>query len=270
MLKNTLLAATFVVLAMGAPAVAGWDETLDWDGTAWIQPDAFEGDGLPHWSVAQGSPEPDGWTLSGSTYFQANTLLGNPAPTGDDPGFMTATGNANASFNKTHGLTKAGGWTFMIRVAAHPTATAQPLYEILRFRDGAGGSQIALGLDVKNAKVRLWDRWNNTPIDDTTLTLSDGSAPAEFHDYRLVRQPGSSTVELYIDEQTEIAAQITPGSVTGSIQKTELIAWSNFEASYDFWGYHAGATGPTPAPAPATLALLGLGALSLLRRRGRG
>ena len=71
------------------------------------------------------------------------------------------------------------------------------------------------------------------------------------HTYRLVRQPDSLTVELYIDNDPVAVASITPWPAADHGDAAQLnrvrFAHSRLNAAWDFFRYHRGATVPRPA-----------------------
>ncbi len=76
-----------------------------------------------------------------------------------------------------------------------------------------------------------------------------------YHVYRLVKKPGSRSVELYIDNNPKPALRIIPSVAPDSLRNNlESVTWGNslFHARWDFFRYHKGATIPTAAPVQKT------------------
>lgn len=225
--------------------------SLDIDGTPWH----LEFDGT-------GNPAAQGWTtynFTSSTYAQNTKYLTNPPYSQTGVDWLSTVGNAGGligSESVSNGLTKAGGWTVEWRMLS--IAGTQVRNNVIYVDDDtSSGARIDFG----NNSVTLRDGWTGTS-QTVALTLTNSTE----HTYRLVRQPNSNTVELYIDNNFgAAAASITLFGPTNDNNNRVLWGDSVYEGSYDFFRFHSGAT--TGIPEPTSLALLALGSLSLMRWR---
>jgi hypothetical protein len=259
MLKKAFLSAMIVTLMLVIPVQASLDPV---DGvTPWVK----EFDGVGH-------PTTDwGWAMTGSNYHQYNSRLGDGNPVGGTPGWMIATGNpGNYWSNVDNGVSQAAGWTFEYVKSSNYGQTG--LIEEARIHDG---SWISLGWDADpdgdnntdDGYVQIWDRYWNVPLASAPLTIWDGSALGNEITYRLVRQPGSATVELYINNDfSSPYLQLAPLAVGGGSGSygIQVVGNSVNEGNVSSFAYHYGAT----IPEPATMLVLAIGAgLALLSRR---
>lgn len=242
------LTATFVA-SLFAATVPAW-ASLDIDGTAWTK--EFDG---------SGNPTSQGWityAFNSSTYTTDRKLLANPPYYTDGVDWLTTDGNVNGLVGAEgvgNGLTKAGGWTVEWRMLS--IAGTQVRNSVIYVDDDvSSGARIDFG----NNSVTLRDGWTGTS-QTVALTLTNCTE----HTYRLVRQPNSSTVELYLDNNlASPAASVALFGPTNDNNNRVYFADSVYEASYDFFRFHSGAT--TAVPEPASLALVTLSGLALLRR----
>ena len=260
MLKKALLAAVLAVSLLVVPAWA----SLDFDGTPWAG--EFTGDGWP--TVRDPTFMTDPWFLPVECNWYWNRDAKFTVP-GGFPGWLYAQGNPAyftwipiSRFEKeTPELTKAGGWTVEWAVVgiSPPRPEDAIIFTVdgvVRLQDDSG--KVSVNYDSLTNTVSISDDAAGTPRDYASVD------PTLEHTYRLVRQPGSSTVELYIDNDfSSPAAQVTLGD--GSfVGRFNAMCNSNYDASWDFWRYHTGAT----IPEPATMLVLAIGVgLALLRRR---
>ena len=159
------------------------------------------------------------------------------------PGFLLANGNPGGGFNRPlAGYTKAAGWTveWAMGVKAHwltPGQLPSP-QDVVVFNDDTSSLSVRYTKD----SVILKD---HTGANAATLALDFTG----YHIYRLVRQPGSKTVELYVDNNAKPVLSITPAaSNAGNLNS---VGWGNslFQAMWDFFRFHIGATVPTADPA---------------------
>jgi hypothetical protein len=171
------------------------------------------------------------------------------------PGWMTANGNPGGVFYKDpeKGNTKAGGWTAEWRLSVERSGQGLAL----NFNDDT--SLVKVIYDAPANTVTLQDYLialdGNTQSVSVSTTLGDRAV----HIYRLVRQPDSLTVELYIDNDPVAVASITPWPAAdhGDAAALERVrfAHSNLNAAWDFFRYHSGAVIPSADPeakVPAT------------------
>jgi len=119
---------------------------------------------------------------------------------------------------------------------------------------------------------------NNTigPYAEVDWRVGDMVNGKVFHTLRLVRQPGTDVVDLYINDEVK---EDGTGAVSANVidclwahcddsnLRHFYFAPSSVESSIDYFRYHRGASAPQHIPEPATLGLLGLGGVALLRRR---
>lgn len=188
-----------------------------------------------------------GWN---SKFSAANTF----------PGWITAQGNPGSAIftDPYNGLDKAVGWTYVWGVQGN--AFPQSVINVTFVSDDTS----VLGIDYNRTSTNLVVTLNELGGGPSTSAVVSG--PYDEHTFRMVRQAGSATIELYVDENPTIAAQLTPTDINGGgTNRLYPVATSVYEAAYDFFGAHSGAT----IPEPTTLALLGVGGLVLLRRGRR-
>ena len=192
----------------GAPANEEWD----------IQ---FSGDGHP------GS---EGWA------GDANSMMFH---TDLPPGFLLAVGNPGGSFHRPlTGYTKAAGWTVEWGIKACNLHQLPAPLDLVGFTDDTN----ALTLRYTKNSVILKD---HLPDSGTALDLKLD----DYYLYRLVRQPGSATVELYIDNRPQPALGFAPAACDlpdCDANNLNRVRWGNsvFQARWDFFRYHKGATIP--------------------------
>ena len=249
MVKKTFLAAIFATLMLVVPAQA----SLDIDGT----PFNLEWDGdYTNGDMTAAGFNSINWS---SSFFGNNWIIGEPG-TGwghAAAGWLTFTGNPGGWIgnNSTAAYSKAGGWT---AVASFVTYDYAQTNDVLSVND-----------DTNNIKVRFVQGGIGL-VDpaggSTDMAVVDTAYPG-IHTFRVVRQPGSATVELYYDDMTlgNHVAQITPvGSGVDGLNSVWMPGATAFESSWDYFGMHDGAT----VPEPATMLVLAIGGgLVLLGRR---
>lgn len=193
-----------------------------------------------------GDPADAGWTHHGNNY---HSLYSRFSPPNLIPGWVTGTGNAGGywSMDLPKVLTTAKGWTIEWAMQAANDNPRPLIDRIIQIQDDV--SRIQVGYDTKNNRVVIGDdSTNRTVAASVKLFDGTGNQTAILHIYRLVRQPGSKTVELYIDDELEhpalqLEVSGRPGSSRGAITK---IFDSGFESAWDFWRARAGATVSRP------------------------
>ena len=176
--------------------------------------------------------------ISSSTYNQ-NSLF--TAPSGTVPGWLTANGNPGGLLGKDFsGITKASGWTVEWDFKAHPTGTLTST-DLVQFADNT--NNVSVRYDA--GSVQLFGSSGSSSAPVSLDTRQD-------HSYRLIRQPNSNTVGLYIDNNfTSPATSFTPASTSSNLNR---VRWgsSTFEAAYDYFRYKTGSSLPAaPPPQPA-------------------
>ncbi len=168
------------------------------------------------------------------------------------PGWMTASGNPGGRFYRQpeERLTKAAGWTAEWRLAVE--SVGQGL--ALNFNDDT--SLVKVNYDAPANTVTVEDYLIGLDGNSESVSVSVALGDRAVHIYRIVRQPGSPTVELYIDNATEAAASITPWPAADHGDAAQLqrvvFAHSALNAAWDYFRYHGSAT--VPAAVPATKA----------------
>ncbi len=252
------LIAVFAVLVMVGSASASFDV----DGTPW---DVEWDDG--------NDPTAQGWNATVLSGLQLNTRIGGGG-VGATPGWLTAAGSAGGHVvkNPVTTNTKAAGWTAEWRMFTHAGFEQGLVTDVIAFNDDT--NMIRIDYDASTDTVVLRDGMPPSAggtSDNVSIVLHDGSSTEVVHVYRLVREAGSDTVELYIDNDfSSPAAQITlvpialPHADAGNLNSV-LWGKSLLESSWDYFRFHSGAT--TTIPEPASLALIGLGGLMILGRR---
>ena len=160
-------------------------------------------------------------------------------------GFLKANGNPGGRFYKSVSTnTRASGWTVEWAFKAQNLDQLPSLLEIVAFNDDTS----LLGVCVTVDGIELKD---NIKADARAVSM-DLEA---YHVYRLVKKPGSRSVELYIDNNPKPALRIIPSVAPASLRNNlESVSWGNslFQARWDFFRYHKGATIPTAAPVQKT------------------
>ena len=181
----------------------------------------FSGDGLPDSEIWKGHPN--------SMKFHIDL----------PPGFLLAVGNPGGEFHRpVSGCTKATGWTVEWGMKAETLHQLPAPLDLVSFRDDTN----AVALRYTKTSVTLKD---HLPDSGATLDLKLD----EYHLYRLVRQPGSDTVELYIDNRPEPALAFAPAACElphCNVNNINRVQWGNsvFQARWNFFRYHKGATIP--------------------------
>lgn len=183
--------------------------------------DEFNGEGLPAES---------GW--DGDTN---SSMYSNDIP----PGYLIANGNPGCVFSKQlPRYSKTGGWTVEWAMQAHALHQLEAPLRLMKWADDSNLVAVVYSQDSVTLKDHLQDSGE-------TLSL----VLDKYHIYRLVRQPESDTVELYIDNQPEPALSITPAACQMphcDNSNLRCVAWggSRYQARWDFVRYHGGATSP--------------------------
>ena len=177
-----------------------------------------------------GLPTDEGW--SGN----ANSMMFH---TDLPPGFLLSVGNPGGSFRRpVTGYKADTGWTLEWAMQARNLHQLPAPVDLVRFSD-----------DDHHVIVRFTNKTvimkDHLPDSGKQLDL----APDEYHIFRLVKQPQSPTVELYIDNQPAPALAISPAQcVPPDCDANHLnqVAWgvSTFQARWDYFRYHKGATTP--------------------------
>ena len=166
------------------------------------------------------------------------------------PGWMTASGNPGGRFYREpeDRLTKAAGWTAEWRLAVERVGQGLAL----NFNDDT--SLVKVIYDAPANTVTLEDYLIGLDGNSESVSVSVELGDRAVHIYRVVRQPGSPTVEFYIDNATEAAASIAPWPAADHGDAAQLqrvvFAHSALNAAWDYFRYHSSAT--TPAAVPAT------------------
>ena len=263
MLKKSLLTVTLAVLFLAAPAMAGTIVGTDVDGTPWDY--SFDGTDLPDGTageftnIAMNSAQyNDNYDISGGGHVSGwLTSNGNPGGSYGLPNVIIDPGPPSVS-QVYPALTKAGGWTLVWNFVHYNNLTKTDVFAI---HDDVGGVQIDFAPNLVTIRDGLGAGTASIAVDMSGLT---------FHTFRVVRQAGSATVELYVDENIAGGVSITPTVAAwpaadgGNVNYLALQS-SIFEASMDWVGLHGGAT----VPEPATMFVLALGGLAALIRRKR-
>jgi hypothetical protein len=170
------------------------------------------------------------------------------------PGWMTANGNPGGYFYKEREgkNTKAAGWTAEWRLAVE---------------NGRPGLALNFNDDTSLVNVIYNEPANTVTLSDGLIALEGNHesvhVPVDLdnraeHTYRLVRQPRSPTVVLYIDNDPAAVASITPWRAADHGEAAQLnrvvFAHSSLNAAWDFFRYHRGATIPQSDPKSRTAA----------------
>ena len=188
------------------------DET--WD-------DEFNGEGLPGVSGWEGP-------VNSSMYH-----------TDIPPGYLIANGNPGGLFHKPlPRCSKADGWTLEWAMQAHALQQLEAPLPLVAWADDSNALNLVYSRDSVTLKDHLPDSGLRLPL---KLDI--------YHIYRLVRQPASDTIELYIDNRPEPALSITPAACEqphGDKGSLRRVSWGNslYQARWDFVRYHGGATTP--------------------------
>ncbi|HCN07353.1 MAG TPA: hypothetical protein DIT01_05425, partial [Lentisphaeria bacterium] len=221
-----------------------------------------------------GSPVTDGFFTSGDHgAFQKNNAIGVP---GDHPGWMTLTGNPGGFLTRyflTEGdsVTKADGWTVEFGMMGHSGAGGN-FKEFLQFADddtyvairmayGTGYGSVDGGTGGANptasADGRDYIELGGTDPAAGCTFPSQRSQPTvlnlrDYHVFRLVRNAGADTVQLYIDGNTEPAIDFTPHACVlpccdGGNVNHIFFAPSTFECAVDYIQFAQGGHAPGAA-----------------------
>jgi len=288
-LFSTLIALAVVIFATQAVATTVYEVYDHIGGTAWDGEEQFLGSGL---TVFTG--------YGNSAQHNPDDIYSNPALY---PGYVTINGNPGGSFSAGSGglgVTKAGGWTIEFRLnilsagqpwhntGAHPgMATVLAIADDtdlmgIRMRRGtsSAGGLPTFGLFPNN--IGEFDINSDLPNPlKTAVDFFSGGLASEnnrqFHTFRLVRQPGSAEINMYVDdfvkedgsgaETITVHPCVLPACDGGNLNVAQFITDSKIESAIDYFRWHHGASAPVHIPEPATLGLLGLGGVALLRRR---
>ena len=234
-----LVLGTLLLHAGAGPAMAGTLATPDIDGTPWDL--SFDGIDLPTLP-----PEPGGFVniAMNSSQYNADYNIG----LGHLLGWLTSNGNPGGSYGVAHPtvtLQKALGWTVEWNFVTYNTQTIQSVFA---FNDDSHMIRIDYAPNTVTLRDGYPEAGGGTGSVSATVDMSDISVA---HTFRLVRQPDSDTIELYIDNDfSSPAAQITPFFVVNPIYADESnlnsihLQSSIYEMSLDWIGLHAGATPP--------------------------
>ena len=238
---GTILAIAGLMLVGTARAVETWDVE-------------FTGDGDPSTLFPQSG------NVTSSTYdFDDKFTTGDTTP-----GWLTvlnsAPGEGFLRRNFTispppNALTKAGGWTLQWSFLSDPTIPTFTDKEAINWSDDI--NVIVVHYDEDLVTIHNWTQAHEAVASVPVNVLAE-------HSYRLVRQAGSDTVELYIDESPTAATSL---ALIAPPEILNVVTWGQsgeLPSAYDYFRWHSGAT--VPIPEPTTLALLGLGGLVLLGR----
>ncbi|MDP7397628.1 MAG: hypothetical protein QF541_12220 [Lentisphaeria bacterium] len=206
--------------------------------------------------TGKGDPRDAGFkgrTVNSATYNPYDKFTGNDV----FPGWMTANGNPGGSFykNSENRNTRADGWTAEWRLSVERNGQGLAL----NFNDDT--SLVKVIYDAPANTVTLEDYLIGLDGNTQSVSVSTTIGERAVHTYRLVRQPASPTVELYIDNDPAAVASITPWPAAdhgneGQLEQV-IFAHSPLNAAWDFFRYHSGATIPGAKPAPATSTLRG-------------
>ena len=164
------------------------------------------------------------------------------------PGWMTANGNPGGYYYKQPEtrVTRAAGWTVEWLLAVENNARGLAL----NINDDT--SLVKVIHDEPASTVTLQDHLIGLPGNKETVTVSVDLDNRAEHTYRLVRQPRSPSVELYIDNHPVAVASITPWRAVQHGEAAQLnqvkFAHSGLNAAWDFFRYHRGATIPRSRP----------------------
>ncbi len=182
----------------------------------------------------------DGHVVNGSTFNFYDKLTNFDV----FPGWMTANGNPGGYFYKEgeDSNTRAGGWTAQWRLAVENSGRGLAL----NFNDDT--SLVKVLYDEPANTVTLEDYLVGLEGNTQSVNVSVDLDHRTVHTYRLVRQPDSPTVELYIDNDPVAVASITPWRAAdhgdAAQLKRVMFAHSGLNAAWDFFRYHRGATVP--------------------------
>ena len=163
------------------------------------------------------------------------------------PGWMTANGNPHGYFYRDPEKrnTRADGWTAEWRLSVARSGQGRAL----NFNDDT--SLVKVIYDAPANTVTLEDHLIGLDGNMESVSVSTTLGELAVHTYRLVRQPDSPTVELYIDNDPVAVASITPWPAADHGDAAQLqrvrFAHSNLNAAWDFFRYHSGATIQKPA-----------------------
>ena len=239
MLKKNLSTVFVAVLILALPAMAGTLATPDIDGTPWDL--SFDGQDVPTLPPAGGFTP---FNMTSSTH-RANY---NIATSSDMDGYLTSNGNPGGSYGvayPTTTLQKALGWTVEWNWVIYNTQTVD---NVMAFNDDSHMIRVNFAPNTVELEDGYPIAGGGTGSVSTTVDMSG----LTFHTFRVVRQPNSDTIEMYIDNDfTAPALQITPFFVSNPIYADETnlnsmqLQPSVFEASLDWIGLHDGATPPT-------------------------
>ena len=182
----------------------------------------FTGDGLP---------TEQGWT------GDANGSMFSP---NYPPGFLLTNGNPGGSFKRPlSGYTKVTGWTLEWGLTAKNLQQLPSTQTVVTFSDDAS----VLRIDCSKDSMIVMDH-TGKPLSRLALQLD------EYHIYRLVRRPGSKTVELYIDNKSKPSLSVTPAAPPAvGAGNLNSVWWGNslFQGVWDYFRYHKGAAIPNSA-----------------------
>ncbi len=177
-----------------------------------------------------GLPTAEGWGGN------ANSMMFH---TDLPPGFLLAVGNPGGSFKRSlTGYSADTGWTLEWAMKAQNLNQLPSPADLVRFSDDAHHVIVR----VTRQTVIIKD---HRPNSGRELEV----AHDEYHIYRLVRQPQSTTIELYIDNQPVPALSISPAECEPSDDRAadlNQVTWgdSTFQARWDYLRYHKAATTP--------------------------
>ena len=261
------LTAVFVVglVAMWASvASAGYPDT-DHDGTPWSQ--------------ELGSGTASGGTLTQAQSFEVfpsypHTRVDPDHYSFDNPVGMMRLNDGGGWMTRNiggEGYTRAAGWTveFRMQMGQGNPRNQDGFQVYMRVADGANSVELTFRkgnpgqVGLKPRQLFEFYEWdtntgnpNPLPISLALADPSAGSSPAtdygDFHVYRVVRLPGSGTIELYIDGGCAVAQSLLVGACAlpycdgGGIAPVVEFAPSVIQSRIDYVRFHPGGTPPPP------------------------
>ena len=270
---------------IGQPTIA-FTDTGGWNSSRYNPDDIFSNvDVHPGYMTANGNP--GGLLQRQFTYASTDSAdyLQNP------PAVPDVSGNGGETLKKSEGWTVETRINMMTPNFPIGTASRPGTAEYLQISDDANLISIRIRrpaeagdpdgpwhVGITPEAGGDFDANNNTigSYGEVDWRVGDKVNGKVFHTLRLVRQPGSDVINLYInDEVKEDGTGAASATVIGCSlpwcddgnARHLYFAPSAIESAVDYFRYHRGASAPQHIPEPATLGLLGLGGVALLRRR---